>query len=120
MSYMKKKDQVALTEAYQSARKIDESKKQFLKSIIQELLDLLNNNMNLEVIKQQAKDFIASKEINPQDKKLMLFRVDQANSAQSLYQYLINAMFKFQGMGVGRPDRDNPGSYYKDENIVRR
>lgn len=80
-----------------------------IKSFLHGLLEKLNNEQDFVKAQQVTLDYIKESRINDEDRRRMLVQVQyQIFNTQKLYQYLYNAMLRYEGLGtIGRKTNGN-------------
>lgn len=71
-----------------------------IKSVLRELVDQLEYEKDLDLTKQQCVDYLEAKDVNPSDKHTMLCQIKRCGTNENLFQYLYNALLKYEGLGL--------------------
>ena len=71
-----------------------------IKSVLRELVDSLEYENDLEITRTQCIDYLGEKNINPSDKHTMLCQIKRCGTNEKLFQYLYNALLKYEGLGL--------------------
>lgn len=71
-----------------------------VKSVVRELLEKLDNSTDIVYVRQTSITYISSKRINKEDKKKILYKLNNISNVDDIYSYLVNALLKFESLGV--------------------
>lgn len=74
------------------------SKKQFLKSVLEQIAEPVFTAKNLETARQIFVEHVSK--TNVKDRDVMLTAVAKLRTLNDIHRYLANALLKFEGMGT--------------------
>jgi len=76
-------------------------KKVQIKSIFEQISERVFQMNNLSEVKTFVIDFVNDKNINENDKRNIITKVQNAKSLTRFQTYICNSLLKYKGMGVG-------------------
>lgn len=73
-----------------------------IKSIFEQISEIVFNTADLATAKQHTVEFVSSKNINDKDKQAILFNINECKTIQRFQIYVANALLKYEGLGADR------------------
>jgi hypothetical protein len=72
----------------------------YLKSIFEQISNEVFKMKDVNVAKQYITDFVNSKNINNDDKNVIIKGIADIKNINGIYKYICNSLLKYEGMGV--------------------
>jgi hypothetical protein len=73
-----------------------------IKSVLEQVAEKVFLMDNVNEAKAFVKTFIDEKGIKPEDKKLIIYNVENCETMKRLNQYICNALLKYEGLSIHR------------------
>lgn len=73
-----------------------------IKSIFEQIAENVFTMRDVNTAKQFITEFVESKNINDQDKKIIIDNVNGCKSISRIQSYICNSLLKYEGMGVNQ------------------
>lgn len=73
-----------------------------IKSIFEQISEIVFNTADLNFAKQSTVEFVSSKNINDKDKQSILKAINECKTIQRFQMYIANALLKYEGLGADR------------------
>jgi predicted nucleotidyltransferase len=73
-----------------------------IKSIFEQISEIVFNTANLEIAKKSTIEFVHSKNINDKDKQSILKSINECKTITRFQMYIANALLKYEGLGADR------------------
>ena len=73
-----------------------------IKSIFEQISEIVFNTADLTIARQQTIEFVQSKNINDKDKQSILKAINECKTIQRFQMYIANALLKYEGLGMDR------------------
>jgi hypothetical protein len=73
-----------------------------IKSIFEQISEIVFNTADLATAKQHTVEFVSSKNINDKDKQAILSSINECKTIQRFQFYIANALLKYEGLGTDR------------------
>jgi hypothetical protein len=73
-----------------------------IKSIFEQISEIVFNTADLTLARQLTVEFVSSKNINDKDKQSILKAIDECKTIQRFQFYIANALLKYEGLGADR------------------
>ena len=70
------------------------------KSVLRKLVESLDYEDNVSIIKEKSISYITEQEIKDSDRRKMIFEIGRITDKDHLFRYIYNAMLKYEGLGV--------------------
>lgn len=83
-----------------------------IKSIFEQIAEQVFKMSDLNKAKMFIQEFVTEKEINDNDKHIILKNISDIKSMVKLQTYLCNSLLKYEGMSLSKPGKvDKPEGY---------
>ena len=73
-----------------------------IKSIFEQISEIVFNTADLGFAKQNTIEFVSSKNINNKDKQAILSSINECTTLYKFQNYIANALLKYEGLGMDR------------------
>ena len=73
-----------------------------IKSIFEQISEVVFNTADLNFAKQNTIEFVQSKNINDKDKQSILKSINECINIHQFQRYIANALLKYEGLGADR------------------
>ena len=73
-----------------------------IKSMFEQIATQVFTMKDVNVAKTFINEFVSSKEINEQDKKVILYNIKDIKNITKLQTYICNSLLKYEGMSVNK------------------
>jgi hypothetical protein len=73
-----------------------------IKSIFEQISEIVFNTADLGFAKQNTIEFVSSKNINNKDKQSILKAINECTTLYKFQNYIANALLKYEGLGADR------------------
>jgi hypothetical protein len=73
-----------------------------IRSIFEQISEIVFNTADLAIAKQNIVEFVSSKNINDKDKQAILFSINECKTITKFQMYVANALLKYEGLGADR------------------
>ena len=71
-----------------------------IKSIFEQIAEQVFTMKNVNEAKQFINEFVNGKDINDEDKKLILRNIDSIKTLDKVHNYICNSLLKYEGLSV--------------------
>ncbi len=73
-----------------------------IKSIFEQISEIVFNTADLTIARQSTIAFVSSKNINDKDKQLIISSINECTTITKFQMYVANAILKYEGLGADR------------------
>lgn len=77
-----------------------------IRSIFEQISEIVFNTADLAIAKQSTIEFVSSKNINDKDKQSILKVINECKTIIKFQMYVANALLKYEGLGSDRMNKE--------------